>query len=187
MAAGMHLAVGLRAVRELVHLLHRQAVHIGPQPDRAQRVAAPDRADDAGLGEAPMHLAAIFGELLRDQITGPLLGEAELGMGMDVAADLGQLVEIVEGLGDDWHDGSGGGVARPARVWPAAGWGQADWASAGSAAETVALRLSNSRWRSLRRSILGGSPRFPRKCDCPENRCARLFAHQGYQTSHQAA
>jgi hypothetical protein len=27
---------------------------------------------------------------------------------MDVAADLGQLVEIVEDLGDYWHGGSGG-------------------------------------------------------------------------------
>jgi len=27
-----------------------------------------------------MHLAAIFGELLRDQIAGALLGEAKLGM-----------------------------------------------------------------------------------------------------------
>src|SRR5205823_10239160 len=37
-----------------------------------------------------------------------LLGEAELRMRMDVAADLGQLVEIVEDLGDHWHGGSGG-------------------------------------------------------------------------------
>src|SRR5438045_9440384 len=55
-----------------------------------------------------MHLAAIFGELLRDEIAGPLLGEAELRMRMNVAADLGQLVEIIEDLGDHWHGGSGG-------------------------------------------------------------------------------
>src|SRR5437762_5110845 len=41
-------------------------------------------------------------------IAGPLLGETELRMRMDVAADLGQLVEIVEDLGDHWHRGSGG-------------------------------------------------------------------------------
>ncbi len=52
-----------------------------------------------------MHLAAIFGELFRDQIAGALLGEAELGMGVDVAADFGQLVEVVEDLGDDRHEG----------------------------------------------------------------------------------
>ncbi len=107
MAAGMHLSVMRRAVRELVRLLHRQAVHIGPQPDRAQRVAAPDRADDPGLGQPAMHLAAIFGELLGDDIAGPLLGEAEFGMGVDIAADLDQLVEIIEDLGDYRHGGSG--------------------------------------------------------------------------------
>src|SRR5579862_9862674 len=41
MAASVHLAVVLRAVGELVQLLHRQAVHVGPKADRAQRVAAP--------------------------------------------------------------------------------------------------------------------------------------------------
>ena len=111
MAAAMHQALMLRAVRELVQLLHREAVHVGSEPDRAQRVAAPDRADNAGRGEAAMHLAAIFGELLRDQIAGALLGEAKLGMGVDVAADRAQLVESVEHLGDDRHGGSrkGGG------------------------------------------------------------------------------
>ena len=111
MAAGMHQPVMGRAVREIVVLLHRQAVHIGSEPDRAQRIAAPDRADNTGLGKPAMHLAAIFGELLRDDIAGPLLGEAELGMGVDVAADLGQLVEIIEDFGDDRHGGSGTGQA----------------------------------------------------------------------------
>src|ERR1700687_1449950 len=107
MTAGMHLAVMRRAVRELVRLLHRQAVHIRPQPDRAQRIAAPDRADDPGLRQAAMHLAAIFGELPGDDIAGPLLGEAEFGMGVDVTADLNQLVEIIDDFGDYRHGGSG--------------------------------------------------------------------------------
>ena len=106
MAAGMHLAVMRRAVRKLVHLLHRQAVHVGPEPDRAQRVAAPYRADHARLGEAAMHLDAPFGELYRDNIGGALLLEPDLGMRVDVAADRGQLVEIVPYLGDDRHGGS---------------------------------------------------------------------------------
>ncbi len=55
-----------------------------------------------------MHLNAILGELLRDQIAGALLGEAELGMGVDVASDRAQLVGEFEHLGDDRHDGSGG-------------------------------------------------------------------------------
>ena len=40
-----------------------------------------------------MHLAAIFGELCRDELGGALLLEAELRVGVDVAADRGQLVE----------------------------------------------------------------------------------------------
>ena len=49
------------------------------------------RADDAGRGQAAMHLAAVFGELGRDQFGGALLLEADLRMGVDVAADPGQL------------------------------------------------------------------------------------------------
>ena len=95
MAAGVHLAVFGRAVGEIVHLVDRQRVHIGAQPDRRRRIAAPDRADDPGPGEPAMHLAAELGELGRDQVGGALLGEGEFGMGVDVAADRGQFVVIV--------------------------------------------------------------------------------------------
>jgi len=116
MAAAMHQAVMLRAVRKFVQLLHRQAVHVGSEPNRAQRVAAPDRADDTGRGKAAMHLAAIFGELLCDQIAGPLLGEAELWMGVDVAADFAQLIGKFEHLGDDRHNGSGEGYSKTGTI-----------------------------------------------------------------------
>src|SRR3954447_26411590 len=53
-----------------------------------------------------MHLGAPFGELCRDNIGGALLLEPDLGMRMDVAADRGQLVEIVAYLGEDRHGGS---------------------------------------------------------------------------------
>jgi hypothetical protein len=33
-------------------------------------------------------LRSVFGELFRDDVAGPLLGKPELGMGVDVAADL---------------------------------------------------------------------------------------------------
>ena len=108
MAAGVHLPVMLRAVREIVQLLHRQAVHVGSEPDRAQRVAASDRPDNPGRGETAMHLAAVFGEFLGNQIAGPHLGEAEFGMGVDITTDLAQFVEMIEHLGDDRHGGSRG-------------------------------------------------------------------------------
>jgi hypothetical protein len=60
-----------------------------------------------------MHLAAIFLELLPNDFRCALLLEAELGMGMDVAADLGQLVEIVQHLGDDRHVGSDRSAIAP--------------------------------------------------------------------------
>jgi hypothetical protein len=103
MAAGMHPAVMGRAVGEIVHLLDRQRIHIGAQPDRGGSVAAPDRADNPGPGQPPIDLAAVFGQLYRHQIRGPLLGEGELGMRMDVTADRNQLVAIVEHLGNDRH------------------------------------------------------------------------------------
>src|SRR5712691_5772249 len=77
MAAGVHPALMRRAVGKGVGLEDRQAVHIRPEPDRARRVADPQPPDDPGLAEAALHL------------------EAELGVGVNVAAESRQL--IVEG------------------------------------------------------------------------------------------
>src|SRR5208282_756782 len=44
-AAGVHPAVVLRAMGEIVQLLDRQRVHIGAQTDRGRDVTATDRAD----------------------------------------------------------------------------------------------------------------------------------------------
>ena len=103
MAAGMHPALVLRAMREGVGFEDRQAIHVGPQPDRARRVADPQPADDAGLADAAMHLDAEPLELFGDQIGGALFLEAELGMGVDVAPPFGQLVVKAADLVDDRH------------------------------------------------------------------------------------
>ena len=116
MAAGVHLAVQGRAVGEIIHLLDRQCVHIGTQPDRGGGVAAPDRADHPGSGQSAIDLAAIFGELCRNEVRGALFGKGELGMGMDVAADCNQLVAIVEHLGNDRHRQLLGSAAYSARL-----------------------------------------------------------------------
>mgnify|MGYP002621741539 CR=1 FL=1 len=59
MAAGMHLALMLRLVAEIVLLVHVQRIHVGTQADGpAGAVAARQLADDAGAGEAAMHLDA---------------------------------------------------------------------------------------------------------------------------------
>ena len=114
MATGVHHALVGRAVGEIVHLLDRQRVHIGTQPDGGLCVAAPDRADDPGPGEPAMDLAAVFGELRRDEVRGALFGEGELGMRVDVAADGNQLVPIVEHLRNDRHLRLPGSAARVA-------------------------------------------------------------------------
>jgi hypothetical protein len=92
MTTSVHLAIFGRTVREFVQLLDRQRVHIGAQPDRRWRVAAPDSADDAGAGKPTMDFAAKFNELCRDQISGAALGKSQFGMSMDVVPDLRQLV-----------------------------------------------------------------------------------------------
>jgi len=106
MTAGVHLAVGGRAMGELVQLLDRQRIHIGAQPDRRRRVAASDGTDDPGSGEPAMHLDAVFGELGGDEIGSALLGKGQFGMGVDVAADRRQFVQIIGDFGEDRHRGS---------------------------------------------------------------------------------
>src|SRR5712691_82377 len=92
MAAGVHPALMRRAVGKGVGLEDRQAVHVRPEPDRARRVADPQPPDDPGLAEAAMHLDAEPGKPVGNEIGGALLLEAELGVGVNVAAESRQLV-----------------------------------------------------------------------------------------------
>jgi hypothetical protein len=55
-AAGMHAPGMLRAVGEFIQLVQVQRIHIGAQPDRPVAGANLQGADDAGLGQATMHL-----------------------------------------------------------------------------------------------------------------------------------
>ncbi len=79
----------LAAMVEGVALVHRQRIHVGAQADCHRIVADPDGADHAGLADAGGDLDAPFLELLGDDAAGALLLEAQLGVGMDVAADGG--------------------------------------------------------------------------------------------------
>ena len=91
MAAGMHHARVRRLRRAAGGLQDRQRVHVGAQADRGLAVAVTQHADHAGIADAPMHLDAPFLQLLRDDVGGAMLLQAEFGMGMDVLADVGQL------------------------------------------------------------------------------------------------
>src|SRR5580700_7914457 len=103
MAAGVHPALMRRAVRETVGFEDRQAIHIGPQPDRARRVADAQPADHPGLADAAMHLDAPLRELVGDQLRGAPFLETELGMGVDVAPPPAQLVVFGVNQVDDGH------------------------------------------------------------------------------------
>jgi hypothetical protein len=110
--AGMHAARAPRAVPEVVGLVHRQAVHVGPQPDRAHRVALAQSTHHAGLAEAPGHLDAPLLQFRRDDVGSPRFLEGELGMGMDIAADGGDLTLDLERTRQNRHQ-------LPRLEWPA--------------------------------------------------------------------
>ncbi len=89
---------------ELVQLLQGQRVHIGTQADQALAgLATFEQTDNAGAGQAPVHLDPPVGELLGDHIGGAVLLEGDLGMAVDVPAPglhvLGELGDAV----DDRH------------------------------------------------------------------------------------
>src|SRR5215472_16873113 len=103
MAAGMHAPVISRAVGEVGRLLDRQAVHIGSEPNRAQRITGAQPANDTGLADAAKYLAAEPGELLGDEVGGALLFEPEFGMGMNVMPPFLQFVMEFRDAFDDLH------------------------------------------------------------------------------------
>ena len=90
--AGVHLAVVLAGVLEGVELGHRQRVHVGAQADGAAALAAVAPVHDAhhaGGAHAAVHGDAPFRQLFRHQVGGALFLEAEFGMRVDVAPQLG--------------------------------------------------------------------------------------------------
>ena len=94
MAAAMHAPVVARAPGGAGFLLHRQRVHVGPQRDTAAaRVAAPGNdGDDTGAPDAGVMLDAERAQVIADEASGAMLLEAQLGVCVQVAADLDQFV-----------------------------------------------------------------------------------------------
>ena len=102
-AARVHLAGARAAVREGVLLGDRQRVHVGAQADGARAAAVLQDRDDAGRSHAAVDRDAPRRELRGDQVGGALLLEAELGMGVDVAPERGDLGGVGEDGFDDLH------------------------------------------------------------------------------------
>ena len=87
--AGMTRARGARAVRDVLEVGQRQRVDVGTQRDHSLALA--DVADDAGAAGQHGRRQSEHPQPLGDQVGRALLGEAELGMCMQVAADRDQL------------------------------------------------------------------------------------------------
>ena len=94
----------LGAPRQVRLLVHRQGVHVGAQAHAlAGSALALDDADDAGLADAGMNLDAVGFQLLGDQAGGAHFLEADLGVGMDVAADFRHAIRVTLDLLQDFH------------------------------------------------------------------------------------
>ncbi len=85
-AAGVHLALVFRVMREFVQFAQRQRVHVGAQANHAGRGAGAQHADHTGFGDAAMDFQAIAFQLAGHDVGRPVLVEGQFGMGMDVTA-----------------------------------------------------------------------------------------------------
>ena len=95
-----------RFVGDVGDLLDRQRVHVGAQADAAVIAAAAlQHADDARLADAAMDLDAPAGQEPRDEVGRAHLLHAELGVGMQVAADGDELVGVSGHAVEDRHAG----------------------------------------------------------------------------------
>src|SRR6516165_5919608 len=103
MTASMHASIMARSVLEAVGFRDRQRIHIGPQPHRARRIADPKPADDTGLADPAMDLAAELAKLRGHQIGSAPFLEPELGMGMNVAPPARQIVVHLCDTVNNWH------------------------------------------------------------------------------------
>jgi hypothetical protein len=86
---------------KIVRLLDRQAIHIGPQPDRAFRIAGAQPTHDTGFPDPAEHLPAELAEPAGDEIGGSVLFEPEFGTGVDVVPPFCQIVmKLADALDD---------------------------------------------------------------------------------------
>jgi hypothetical protein len=82
-----------RAPGEIGAFLHRQGIHIGAKADATAIIlSALHHADDAGPANSAVHLDAPSFQLLRYELGGAFLLEADFRMRMNIAPNGGQLV-----------------------------------------------------------------------------------------------
>ena len=78
MAASMHHALVLRAVRRVANLIDRQRIHVGAQQDGLAGQPASHQSDDARAADACLDLDPELPQTRLDQRGCPLLGVGEL-------------------------------------------------------------------------------------------------------------
>ena len=94
MAAGVHHAVVLRAVLQVVYLLDGQRVHIRPQADGGGVPARQVPEHARAAGETRLDLDAGFPELLLDDRTRSFFLVRELRVGVQVVTDRHEVAEL---------------------------------------------------------------------------------------------
>jgi hypothetical protein len=100
----MHLAGRLRGIVDAVLLVDVQRVHIGAQRDGAAAgLGTPERADDAGAGQAAMHVEAELLEPFGDEIRRAFFLERGLGMGVNLVPPGGEILVEIGNAIDDGH------------------------------------------------------------------------------------
>jgi hypothetical protein len=95
MAAGMHQAGPFARIGQAGLLLDRQRIDVGTDADGVTVSAIPQRADDAGPSEAAMHLIAQRSEPASDEVGGPYLLKAKLGMAVQGMSDGDEFRQVV--------------------------------------------------------------------------------------------
>ena len=103
MAARMHDPVRARRIREVVGFVDRQRVQIGAQHDAAARIGTGQARDHARATQPARHRVTERFKLAGDDVGRPVFLESQLGMRMQVSAQLRPVrtVRVQRRVGDD--------------------------------------------------------------------------------------
>ncbi|MNS20533.1 hypothetical protein D3C72_522720 [compost metagenome] len=101
MAAGVHAALVLAAVRGAGSLVDGQRVHVGAQAQAAWAAAIAQYADHAGLADTGVHFIAPFFEQLGNQRRSAAFFEAQFRVSVDIVTDCVQVAGHIVQPGQD--------------------------------------------------------------------------------------
>jgi hypothetical protein len=96
-SAGVHSSLLDGSIGNIVGLLDREAVHIGPNQNNA--LSGPKIGRDTRFSNARPRRQTCLAETFRDQGGRPMLRESELGMTVEVASGLDEAAPLLVGNG----------------------------------------------------------------------------------------